>query len=131
MEKIAIRRYSEAFKKQVVREYEEGATACSLSKKYGIKGRSTINTWVKKYGREGSRYKLMVIQKPEEQERVKQLEKRVQDLESALAQVTLDKLMLESLVEVIEEKEGIVVKKNIGRQSLNTRNTKRKKQSKR
>ncbi len=124
MAKIPIRRYSEAFKKQVVREYEDGATASSLREKYGIKGRSTVNTWVKKYGREGSRYKLMIIQKPEEQERVKALEKRVQELEHALAQVMLEKLMLESLVEVIEEEEGPGVKKNIGQQSLSGRNTK-------
>lgn len=124
MEKIPIRRYSEAFKKQVVREYEDGVSAGSLRAKYGIKGRSTVNTWVKKYGREGSRYKLMVIQKPEERERIKFLEKRVKELESALAQVMLDKLMLVSLVEVIEEEEGVGVKKNIGQQSLNGRNTK-------
>ena len=125
MEKIAIRRYSEAFKKQVVREYEEGAAANSLREKYGIKGSSTVSKWVKKYGREGSRYKLMVIQKPEEQERVKALEKRVQELEHALAQVMIEKLMLESLVEVIEEEEGVGVKKNIEQRSLSGPNTKR------
>ncbi len=124
MEKIAIRRYSEAFKKQVVREYEDGASAGSLREKYGIKGGSTVNSWVKKYGREGSRYKLMLIQKPEEQKRVKELEKRVQELEHALAQVMLEKLMLESLVEVIEAEEGTGLKKNIGPRSLNRRNTK-------
>ncbi len=124
MEKIAIRRYSEAFKKQVVREYEDGASAGSLREKYGIKGGSTVNSWVKKYGREGSRYKLMLIQKPEEQKRVKELEKRVQELEHALAQVMLEKLMLESLVEVIEAEEGTGLKKNIGQRSLTGRNTK-------
>ena len=128
MEKIGVIRYSEAFKKQVVREYEAGASARSLSEKYGIKGGNTINTWLKKYGREGGRYKLMVIQKPEEQERVKQLEKRVRDLEQALAQVMLDKLMLGSRVEVIEAEEGIEVKKKIGRRSLSERSTKRRKQ---
>jgi len=124
MEKIPIIRYSEAFKKQVVREYEAGVPASSLREKYGIKGRSTVNTWLKKYGREGSRYQLMVIQKPAEQQRIKTLEKRVQELEKALAQVMLDKLMLESLVEVIEEEAGPGLKKNIGRPSLNGRNTK-------
>ena len=118
MEKIPLIRYSEAFKKQVVREYEAGVSAKRLREKYGISGRNTITTWLKKYGREGSRYKLMVIQTPEEQERVKQLEKRVQELESALAQVMLDKLMLESLVEVLEAAEGSEVKKNIELRSL-------------
>ena len=114
MEKIIIRRYSEAFKKQVVREYEAGARVRDLREKYGIKGGSTVTNWVKKYGREGSRYKLMIIQKPKEQARVKQLEKRVQMLESALAQATLDKLMLESLLEVVEEEEGIALHPNNG-----------------
>lgn len=34
MEKQKIKRYSMAFKMQVIREYEEGATIYSLSKKY-------------------------------------------------------------------------------------------------
>jgi len=126
MEKIPLIRYSEAFKKQVVREYEGGVSASSLKEKYGIKGSNTITTWLKKHGREGSRYQLMVIQKPEEQNRVKQLEKRVQELEKALAQVMLDKLMLESLVEVIEAEEGIDVKKNTAARSLSERSPKRR-----
>ena len=51
----------------------------------------------------------------------------MQELERALAQVMLDKLMLESLVEVIEGEEGGEVKKNIEARSLNERSTKRKK----
>ena len=126
MEKIPIRRYSEAFKKQVVREYEGGAAASKVREKYGIKGRSTVNSWVKKYGREGSRYKLMVIQKPEEQNRIKELEKRIKELEHALSKVMLEKLRLESLVEVMEEK-GVEVKKKIGQRSLRTHTRKLKK----
>ncbi|MCB0198102.1 MAG: transposase, partial [Anaerolineae bacterium] len=86
MEKIAVIRYSEAFKREVVREYEAGASAVQLRRKYGIKGGSTVSRWVKQYGREGSRYELMVIQKPEEQAEVKRLQERVKQLESALAQ---------------------------------------------
>ena len=128
MEKIPLIRYSEAFKKQVVREYEGGKSVSGLREKYGIKGGSTISSWVKKYGRAGSRYELMIIQKPAEQQRVKVLEKRVQELESALAQVMLDKLMLESWVEVMAEEEGLEVKKNIGARLLSEHSTKLKKQ---
>lgn len=115
MEKIPVIRYSEAFKRQVVREYEAGVSAYRLGAKYGIKGKSTISSWVKKYGREGSRHELMVIQKPEEREEVQALKARIKQLESALAQTMLDKLMLESLLETIEAEEGIEVKKNIVR----------------
>ena len=121
MVKRVIRRYSEAFKRQVVREYEEGASARSLREKYGIRGGSTVNTWVRKYGREGSRYQLMVIQKPEEQTRVRELEARIAALEQALAQATLDKLMLESQVAVLEAETGPAGKKNAARQSSTAR----------
>jgi transposase-like protein len=113
MEKVKIRRYSEAFKKQVVREYESGASAYQLRQKYGIKGGGTIASWIKKYGLYGSRSELMVIQKPEEQKRVKELEKQVQRLEKALAQTTLDKLMYEAMVKIAEEEYGLELKKNI------------------
>ena len=117
MDKKVYKRYSEAFKREVVREYEAGASATRLREKYGIQGGSTVTQWVRKYGREGSRYELMVIQKPEEQARVKALKQRVAALEKALAQVTLDKLMLESTVEVLEEELGREVKKNSASQS--------------
>jgi len=127
MDKKVYKRYSEAFKREIVREYEAGTSAARLREKYGIGGYSTVTQWVRKYGREGSRYKLMVIQKPEEQNRVKALEQRITDLEKALAQVTLDKLMLESTVEVLEEELGREVKKNSGWRSSNEP-TKNKKQ---
>lgn len=112
MEKTPIKRYSLAFKKQIVREYENGTSANYLRQKYGIGGGSTITGWVRQYGRKGTRYKLMVIQTPEEQNRIRELEARIQELESALAQVTLDKIMLEAIVEVAEQEYGIDVKKN-------------------
>ena len=124
--KKTYKRYSEAFKREVVREYEAGASATRLREKYGIQGGSTVTQWVRKYGREGSRYELMVIQKPEEQNKVKALEQRIAELEKALAQVTLDKLMLESTVEVLEEELGKEVKKNSASRS-STGPTKNKK----
>ena len=53
----------------------------------------------------------MVIQKPEEQSKVKKLEQRVADLEHALADAQLDRLMLRSCLEVAEEQYGFNVKK--------------------
>lgn len=111
MDKKPYKRYSIAFKKQVVREYEAGKSATYLRQKYGIAGGSTITGWVKQYGREGSRYKLMVIQSPEEQNYVKELEKQLSRLESALAQAHLDTLMLNSVVAVADKELGMDLKK--------------------
>lgn len=113
MEKTPLKRYSQAFKQQIVREYEAGATASQLSQKYGIMGGSTIAGWVKRFGRYGTRCNLMIIQTPDEQQQVKVLKGRVQELESALAKVTLDNFMLETIIEVAEEEHGLELKKKV------------------
>lgn len=118
MDKKPYKQYSVAFKKQVVREYEAGESASYLRKKYGISGGSTVTRWVKQYGLKGSRYKLMVIQKPEEQELVKQQAARIQLLESALADAHLNELMLTSVIEVADEELGIDLKKTFGPKPL-------------
>jgi transposase-like protein len=111
MTETIIKRYSLAFKKHVVAEYETGASVYQLNQRYGINGNGTVARWVKQYGREGSRVKLMVIQKPEEQERVKQLAGRIAELEQLVAQLSLDKFMLECTLAVAEEELGHDVKK--------------------
>jgi len=55
---------------------------------------------------------LVRIQTAEEANRVKELEQQVKDLEQALGKVMLEKLKLESILEVLQEKEGDWVKKN-------------------
>ena len=106
MEKQTMKQYSKAFKLQVVREYESGKSCSALGQRYGIGGSTTIRKWVMKYGRDGLRHELMVIQSPAEQDQVKALKQRVSQLEQAVAQLTLDKLMLETIVTVAEEELG-------------------------
>lgn len=110
--KQKIRRYSEAFRRQVVAEYEAGESINQLGKKYGITGGETIQKWIRKYGKEGFRHEIVRIQTAPEAKRVKELEAQVQELEQALAKMTLEKLRLESTLEVIEEEYEIDVKKN-------------------
>src|SRR5882672_6715721 len=48
---IPVNKYSEAFKKQVVREYESGIlNKDQLMRKYDISGKSTVLEWCRKYG---------------------------------------------------------------------------------
>jgi transposase-like protein len=107
-----IRRYSEAFKREVVAEYEAGVSVSSLQKKYGINGMQTIQRWVKKYGQQGLRTEVVRIQRAEEADRVRELERRVRELEGALGKVTLEKLKLESILEELQGSEAEEVKKN-------------------
>lgn len=118
MKKITVKRYSEAFKRQVVSEYEAGQSVSALRRKYGT-GNGTIERWVKKYGRSGFRHEVVVIQRPDEREREKMLEKQVKELESAVAQLTLENIVLEASLSEAEELLGIEVKKNDARLSSN------------
>jgi transposase-like protein len=119
MTKTIIRRYSLAFKKQVVAEYEAGVSTYQLKQRYGIGSNETVGRWVRQYGREGMRVKLMVIQKPEEQERVKQMEGQIAELKQLVAQLSLDKFMLECTLAVAEEQLGHEIKKKIPSKSPN------------
>jgi len=112
MSKETVKRYSESFRQQVVREYEEGTSIEDLRKKYGIGGKSTIQKWIKKYSYQGLRHELLRIQRPEEVQRIRELETRVQELEQALGRMTLEKLALESSLEVLQETYGVDAKKN-------------------
>ena len=73
------KRFSEAFTRQVVLEYEGGISVTDLQKKYGIGGTETIRIWIKKYAKDGFRHELIRIQTSEEINRIKTLEGKVRN----------------------------------------------------
>lgn len=111
MKKQVTKRYSEAFKRQVVREYEGGASGQELRQRYGIGGVNTITRWLKQYGRAATRQELIVIQRPHERAQAQQQQQRVQELEAALAQLTLEKLALRAALAEAEQQLGEAVEK--------------------
>lgn len=117
MIKEPIKRYSQAFKQQVVREYEAGASNFSLRQKYGIGAHQTVERWVKQYGRFGYRSELVHIQTVEDQLEVKAMKKRMAELESALAESTLENRMLKTTLEVASQALELDLKKTFGKKS--------------
>ncbi len=108
-----IKRYSEAFKRQVVREYEDGATITALRRRYGIKGAHTIQRWIRTYGRDGLRHRVMRIQTAEEADQVRKLQQEIARLQEALAQTMLEKIALEKTLALYQETFGTdVAEKN-------------------
>ena len=120
MKKEPIKRYSQAFKQQVVREYEAGASATSLAQQYGIGTHTTIKKWVKKYGRFGFRTEKVVIQTVEDQVEVKEMKARITALESALAETVLENRMLEATLTVASTELKLDLKKIFGNSRSNT-----------
>ena len=111
MTKTIIKRYSMAFKKQVVQEYEAGASMESLRARYGISGKQTVRNWIDQYGRTGVRHQVMNIDNADVQAENRVLQERIANLEKLVAQLSLDKLMLESTLTVAEKELGYAVKK--------------------
>jgi transposase-like protein len=75
---------------QVVREVElEGESCEHVRRKYGIRGRATVPSWVRKYGN-GSWGKRIRVETPEEINQTEQLKRRVRLLEQALADANID-----------------------------------------
>lgn len=117
MKKEPVRRYSQAFKQQVVSEYEAGASVYSLQQKYGIKAHRSVQRWVEQYGRSGYRSEVVVIQTVEDQMEVRAMKERLSELESALAEAVLENRMLKTTLEVASQALEMDLKKNFGRKS--------------
>ena len=109
--------YSLAFKQQVVQEYERGATFAALQRKYGIPPGPTIRRWLKQFSRQTGVQTTMTPKDPSATTEVQALQERIAALEKLVAQLSLDKLMLESTVTVLQQRSGEPVKKKNGRRS--------------
>jgi len=107
-------RYSMAFKQKVVSEIESGKyRLLQASKIYNVSDVSLYN-WLRAFGKNHLIGKTVRIEMKDETDRLKQLEKEKEALESALAQAHLKIITLESTIEVAEEKYKIDFKKKIG-----------------
>lgn len=103
---VAIR-YSEAFKLEVVRELESQDLAYAhLERKYGIKGSGTVRRWVRQYGN-GSRGKVIRVERPQEISELKQLRDRVRRLERALADAHVDLALERAYTRLACQRAGI------------------------
>jgi transposase-like protein len=100
-------RYSEAFKMEVVRELEAGGLAFdAISLKYGIKGKMTVARWVRRYGN-GTRGKVIRVEKPDELNELKRLAERVRKLESALADANIEAALERAYTRLACQRAGI------------------------
>ncbi len=106
-----IKRYSNAFKLQVVRQIEQGQLSIAQARRrYDIGGSSTIPQWLKDLGKNHHTCKIMRIETPDDVDQLKTLQHQRQELESALAHLKI--LALESTIAVAEKRFGVDLKKN-------------------
>ena len=99
--------YSDTFRMQVVAEYENGSSATSLMRKYGITGKATISKWAKKYGTK------TLCNVPLDREPLSERAKKValiKELEEAKLRIAA----LEALLDAASKHTGVDFKKNFG-----------------
>ena len=96
----------------MISEIELGKlTIANAQKIYDIKGGQTIQAWIKKLGKNHLLSKVVRIEMKDEKDKLKELERQKQQLESALAQAHLKIICLESVIECVDEHYAIDVKK--------------------
>jgi transposase-like protein len=89
-----LQKYSESFKKQVVREYERGLlNKDQLQRKYQLGGKSTVLEWCRKYGKFAylSPTANGRPMKDPQKQRIRELEKKLKEAEEKL--MVYDKLI--------------------------------------
>lgn len=106
--------YSEAFKKQVVKEFELGLFCkADLRRRYEIRSHSCIDSWLRKYGKFTYLEKLTLgrpMKDPQTQ--------RIKELEAQLAKKEQELLIFKKVIEIAERELKIqIVKKSGSKQS--------------
>ena len=102
-------RYSEAFKMQVVSELESGVLDGieAARSRYGIAGGSTVQGWLKKYGRDHLRTRVVRVETPNEQDQVEALKKRIKKLEKTVAETQVEAVLHKAFYQIVCKEHGI------------------------
>lgn len=91
----------------VVREIEqEDLPLEQVRRRFGIKGKTTVLRWVRKYGN-GSRGKMIRVERPEEINELKRLKDRVRRLETALADANIEIALERAFTKLACERAGV------------------------
>lgn len=107
------RDYTLAFKLSVVAQVEKGEMSYKQAqKRYGIQGRSTVLTWLRKHGKLNwsTPVKLAMNKTPSVQETPEQKIKR---LEQELEDARLHNLLLDEMITILDRDHGAGLRKKL------------------
>jgi len=100
MRERRVYRYSECFKREVVGALESGrfSSVYAAQVHFGIKGAMTISRWLKRCGRSDLQAKVVRVERPDEADRIRELQKQIAQLQRALGQTQAQNLLHEELL---------------------------------
>jgi transposase len=106
-ERIVIR-YSQAFKQQVIQEIEEGRWSIKEAMSvYGIKGSHTISGWLRRMGKLELLPKHVRVEKPDEKDQIKELQRKIKELKDALAETQVRCIVAEVRFDIVCKDQGL------------------------
>lgn len=109
MQRKQVIRYSESFKLQVIRELEDGTYRCChhAAQAYGVSGTGTVLNWLRKYGKEHLKGKLIRVETSKDRSEYERMKQRIRELESALSDTTLDLRLERAYLDIACRRAGI------------------------
>lgn len=120
------RDYTLAFKLAVVEQIEKGELSYKQARdRYGIQGRSTVLTWLRKHGRQNwgslASYGRMTHPSQSTSDQSLTPEQRIKELEVQLKEAREKSQFFEAVIDVLKKDYGVrVVKKPVGKSSRNS-----------
>ena len=112
------RTFSEAIRKQIVRDVESGkASVLEASRELGV-APATVYKWIYRYSRYLEKNRVMVVEDKSESYRTKELEKRLKEAEAALGRKQMELDFMTKVVEIIEAKYVPDLKKKLSEMRL-------------
>jgi transposase-like protein len=97
----------------VVAELEEGRFQSieAAKKHYGIGGSTTVQKWLKRYGKNHLQAKVVRVETPDEADQIRRLKAEIKRLEQALGQTQAQKILEEQYLKLACEELGQEVEK--------------------
>jgi transposase len=118
--KRKVNSYTDDFQLKVAKAYVlSDATVSEIQEKYGIKSRSSVSDWVRKFGLQSPTQREIEFQNAMKEQKEKtprelELELKVKQLEKDLEKERLRTLALNTMIDIAERDLKIRVRKNYG-----------------
>ena len=106
-----LRRFSEEIKREQVSLIDSGKRSIAQVSRELEVSRRSIYCWLKKYSLTYQSQTRIIVEKKSYQNKVKELEARLKEVEAALGRKQIELEFLEKLVELSEQEHGIEIRK--------------------
>lgn len=116
----SLRSFSDAFKKQKVRELESGrTTVIEICRQYEV-SRTSVFRWMRKFGVMGKKKERVIIESESDTRQLLALKKRIAELERLIGQKQILLDFKDKMIELAEEEYQIDIKKKFSEKRSDT-----------